>query len=92
MPYTTATLPNHIWRSMVEKAGYKLEDIPKTWDAYYDFFKGVQKKLTAQGMRHVYGLGFQLTTQGNDPNNLFNYFLIAYGGRDIVSRRQTAPR
>jgi multiple sugar transport system substrate-binding protein len=86
VPYTTATLPNHIWRSLVEKAGYKIEDIPKTWDAYYDFFKGVQKKLTAQGMRHVYGLGFQLTTQGNDPNNLFNYFLIAYGGQDIVSK------
>ncbi len=86
VPYTTATLPNHIWRSMVEKAGYKMEEIPKTWDAYYDFFKGVQKKLIAQGMRHVYGLGFQLTTQGNDPNNLFNYFLIAYGGQDIVSK------
>ena len=86
VPYTTATLPNHIWRSLVEKAGYKMEDIPKTWDAFYDFFKGVQKKLTAQGMRHVYGLGFQVTTQGNDPNNLFNYFLIAYGGQDIVSK------
>jgi len=86
VPYTTATLPNHIWRSLVEKAGYKIADIPKTWDAYYDFFKDVQKKLTAQGMRHVYGLGFQLTTQGNDPNNTFNYFLIAYGGQDIVGK------
>jgi multiple sugar transport system substrate-binding protein len=86
VPYTTATLPNHIWRSLVEKAGYKMEDMPKTWDAYYDFFKGVQKKLSAQGMRHVYGLGFQLTAQGNDPNNVFNYFLIAYGGQDIVSK------
>jgi multiple sugar transport system substrate-binding protein len=86
VPYTTATLPNHLWRSLVEKAGYKITDIPKTWDAYYDFFKGVQKNLTAKGMRHVYGLGFQLTTQGNDPNNLFNYFLIAYGGKDIVGR------
>ena len=86
VPYTTATLPNHIWRSLVEKAGYKMEDIPKTWDAYYDFFKGVQKKLRAQGMRHVYGLGFQVTTQGNDPNNFFNYFLIAYGGRTSSPR------
>ena len=86
VPYTTATLPNHIWRPLVEKAGYKMEDIPKTWDAYYNFFKGVQKKLRAQGMRHVYGLGFQVTTQGNDPNNLFNYFLIAYGGQDIVTK------
>ncbi|MGA8550895.1 MAG: ABC transporter substrate-binding protein [Stellaceae bacterium] len=86
VPYTTAVLPNHIWRSRVEQAGYKIEDMPKTWDAYYDFFKDVQKKLVAQGMRHVYGLGFQLTTQGNDPNNTFNYFLIAYGGQDIVSK------
>ena len=79
-------LPNHIWRPLVEKAGYKMEDIPKTWDAYYDFFKGVQKKLRAQGMRQVYGLGFQVTTQGNDPNAMFNYFLIAYGGQGIVTK------
>ena len=42
--YTTAVSPNHIWRPLVEKAGYKIEDIPKTWDAFYDFFKDVQKK------------------------------------------------
>jgi multiple sugar transport system substrate-binding protein len=86
VPYLTAALPNHIWRSLVEKAGYRIEDIPKTWDAYYDFFKDVQKKLRAQGTRNVYGLGFQLTTNGNDPNNTFNYFLIAYGGQGIVSK------
>jgi multiple sugar transport system substrate-binding protein len=85
VPLNQAVLPNHIWRSLVEKAGYKLEDIPKTWDAYYDFFKDVQKKLRAQGMRNVYGLGFQVTTQGNDPNALFCCFTIAYGGKDIVA-------
>ena len=85
-PYQTGALPNHVWRPLVEKAGYKMEDIPKTWDAYYDFFKDVQKKLRDQGMRHVYGLGFQVTTQGNDPNNFFNYFLIAYGGKGIVTK------
>src|SRR5438128_2100224 len=36
VPFTTAALPNHVWRSLVEKAGYKMDDIPKTWDAYYD--------------------------------------------------------
>jgi len=79
-------LPNHIWRSLVEKAGYKSEDIPKTWDAYYDFFKDVQKKLREQKMRNVYGLGFQVSSNGNDPNQLFNYFLIAYGGENIVGK------
>ncbi len=86
VPYTTAVLPNHVWRSLVEKAGYKITDIPKTWDAYYDFFKDVQKKLRDQDMRGLYGLGFQVTTNGVDPNNFFNYFLIAYGGNGIVSK------
>jgi multiple sugar transport system substrate-binding protein len=85
VPYTQGVLPNHVWRPLVEKAGYKMEDIPKTWDAYYDFFKEVQKKLRAQGERHAYGLGLNLGT-GGDPNNVFNYFLIAYGGPDFVTK------
>src|SRR5438876_12317932 len=54
VPYTVDVFTNHVWRPLVEKAGYKIEDIPKTWDAFYDFFKEVQKKLRAQGMRNVY--------------------------------------
>jgi len=86
VPFTGATLPFHIWNSLVEKAGYKLSDAPKTWDAFWDFFKPVQDKLRAQGMRGVYGLGLQVTSNGVDPNNTFHYFLIAYGGADIVTR------
>ena len=85
VPYTVGASMNHIWRPLVEKAGYSMEDLPKTWDAYYDLFKDVQKKLRAQGMRNVYGLGFQLNTTGNDSNARFNDFIIAYGGQDIVT-------
>jgi multiple sugar transport system substrate-binding protein len=85
VPYTVAALTNHIWRPLVEKAGYTLEDLPKTWDSFYDFFKEVQKKLRAQGERKVYAVGFQLNTTGNDSNALFNYFLIANGGQGIVT-------
>ena len=74
VPYTVGASMNHIWRPLVEKAGYSMEDLPKTWDAYYDFFKDVQKKLRAQGMRHVYAIGFQLNTTGNDSNARFNDF------------------
>jgi len=86
VPYTIDVFTNHIWRPLVEKAGYKIEDIPKTWDAFYDFFKGVQKKLREQGVRNVYALGFQLTTNGGDPNAFFDQWLIAYGGQNIVSK------
>src|SRR5438477_12578071 len=85
VPYTVAYQTNHIWRPLVEKAGYTMEDLPRTWDAFYDFFKEVQKKLRAQGERKVYGLGFQMNTTGNDCNALFDYFLIAYGGEGIVT-------
>ena len=86
VPYTQGGLVNHIWRPLVEKAGYQITDLPKTWDAYYDFFKEVQKKLRAQGARNVYAIGFQLNSTGNDSNALFNYFLTAYGGRNLVSK------
>jgi multiple sugar transport system substrate-binding protein len=86
VPYTVGASMNHIWRPLVEKAGYQMSDIPKTWDAYYDFFKDVQKKLRTRGMRHVYGLGFQMNTAGNDSNARSNDFLIAYGGQDIVTK------
>jgi multiple sugar transport system substrate-binding protein len=85
VPYTVGCQTNHIWQPLVEKAGYTMEDLPRTWDAFYDFFKEVQKKLRAQGMRHIYALGFQLNTTGNDSNSLFNSFLIANGGQDIVT-------
>jgi multiple sugar transport system substrate-binding protein len=85
-PYKTAVLPFHIWNSMVEKAGYKMSDAPKTWDAFWDFFKPMQKKLRDQGMRGTYALGLQPTTTGPaDGNNLFHHFLIAYGGNGIVT-------
>src|SRR5438874_7101147 len=35
VPYTLDVFTNHIWRPLVDKAGYKIEDIPKTWDAFY---------------------------------------------------------
>ena len=85
LPFTIDVFTNHIWRPLVEKAGYKIGDIPKTWDGFYDFFKNVQKKLREQGVRNVYAPGFQLTTNGGDPNAFFDQFLIAYGGQGVIT-------
>jgi multiple sugar transport system substrate-binding protein len=85
-PYKTTTLPFHIWNSLVEKAGLKVADAPKTWDAFWDYFKPVQTKLRSQGVRGVYSLGLQATTAGPaDGNSLFEYFLAAYGGLNIIT-------
>jgi multiple sugar transport system substrate-binding protein len=85
-PYKTSVVPFHIWNSLVEKAGYKMSDAPKTWDAFWDFFKPMQKILRDKGHRGLYALGLQPTTTGPaDGNNLFHHFLSAYGGNDIVT-------
>jgi multiple sugar transport system substrate-binding protein len=84
-PMKITGVPFHIWKSLVEKAGYKISDIPNTWDAFIDFFKPVQDKLRAQGLRNIYAYGYQLTANGGDPIATFNAFMIAYGGRDFVT-------
>jgi multiple sugar transport system substrate-binding protein len=87
IPYKTAVLPFHVWTPLVEKAGFKLADAPKTWDAFWDFFKPMQAKLRDSGMRNVYSMGLQCTTTGPaDGNNLFHHFLIANGGNGIVTK------
>jgi multiple sugar transport system substrate-binding protein len=85
VPLRITGWPFHIWRSLVEKAGYKIEDLPKTWDAYLDFFMPVQDKLRMQGMRKIYAYGYQLTANGVDPIATYNAFMIAYGGKGLVT-------
>ena len=86
-PIKLNATPYHVWNSLVEKAGYKLAEAPKTWDAFWDFFKPMQKKLRDQGMRGFYALGLQLTTVGpNDGNVLFHHFVMANGGGGIITK------
>jgi multiple sugar transport system substrate-binding protein len=86
VPIKQGCEPFHIWGDLVEKAGFKLSDAPKTWDAFWDFFKPMQKELRAKGQRKLYALGLQITTVGpNDGNGLFAHFLIANGGANMVT-------
>jgi multiple sugar transport system substrate-binding protein len=87
-PVKQGATPFHIWGDLVEKAGFKLSDAPKTWDAFWDFFRPVQTELRKKDRRYrkIYGCGLQITTVGpNDSTNLFNHFMIANGGKDIVT-------
>src|SRR6476660_5333250 len=85
VPLRITGWPFHIWRPLVEKAGYKISDLPDTWDAFLDFFMPVQDKLRADGMRNIYAYGYQLTANGVDPIATYNAFLIAYGGKGLVT-------
>jgi multiple sugar transport system substrate-binding protein len=85
VPQKISGWPFHIWKSLVEKGGAKMSDIPKTWDAFLDFFMPVQDNLRKQGLRNIYAYGYQLTANGVDPIATYNAFLIAYGGHGLVT-------
>ena len=83
VPIKCGTLMDQVWRPLVEEAGFSDKDMPKTQDAYYDFFQVVQDKLRSKG-RRIYGLGYSMATKEADSGNLFHAFLVAYGGAGIV--------
>jgi multiple sugar transport system substrate-binding protein len=86
VPIKQGATPIHYWNVLVEKAGFKASDMPNTWNEMWEFFKPVQTELRKQGMRKMYACGLQVTTVGpNDGNNLFSHFMIANGGKDIVT-------
>ncbi len=85
VPIKCATLMEEIWRPLLEDAGFSGDDIPKTQDAYFDFFQVVQDKLRSKGKR-IFGLGYSMATKEADSNNLFHSFLVAYGGAGIVTK------
>ncbi len=87
-PVKQGATPFHVWGDLVELAGFKMTDLPKTWDKYWEFFKPVQTELRKKGAKYrkMYGCGLQITTVGpNDSTNLFNHFMIANGGGGIVT-------
>jgi multiple sugar transport system substrate-binding protein len=85
IPHRMGVIPFHVWKSLLDKAGYKPADIPKTWDAFMDFFQLVQTKLRAQGMRNIYAYSFMISSVGFDVIGHFDHFMVAYGGKDLFT-------
>ncbi len=85
VPINCAIVPFHYWKSLVEKAGYKVSDVPKTFTKFLDFFKPMQTKLRPKGYRHLYSYGWEVSTVGDDPTNTFHAWLFAYGGQGLVT-------
>jgi multiple sugar transport system substrate-binding protein len=76
----------HVWKSLLERAGLGLEDIPKQWEPFWSFWcEKVQPALRkATGRDDVYGIGLPMSVTG-DTNNGFFQFVSAYEA-DYVTR------
>ncbi|HUB12171.1 MAG TPA: ABC transporter substrate-binding protein [Acetobacteraceae bacterium] len=85
-PHKTACIPIHVWGDLVKEAGYNMADAPKTWTAFWNWFKPMQAILRNKGHRGFYVYGMQITSTGPaDGNNFFYGQVLARGGQNFMT-------
>ncbi len=71
----------HVWKSLLEQAGIKVEDIPQNWDAFWAFWcDRVQPAVRkATGRDDFYGIGLPMSADAGDTATGLSQFRDAYG-------------
>ncbi len=78
----------HVWKSLLEQAGFTLADVPKEWDAFWSFWcDKVQPAVRrATGRDDLYGVGLSMAAlPAGDTDSNFLQFVAAYQA-DYVTR------
>ena len=77
----------HVWKSLLEQAGFTLEDIPKEWEAFWSFWcDQVQPAVRqATGRDDIWGVGLPMSVEPAIPRLQFFQFVAAYEA-DYVTR------
>jgi multiple sugar transport system substrate-binding protein len=81
LPVGQITHLTHVWTSLLEQAGFTLEDIPREWEAYWSFWcDEVQPAVRqATGRDDIWGVGLPMSIEAADTGNAWGQFQIAYG-------------
>jgi multiple sugar transport system substrate-binding protein len=87
LPIGRSTNHLHVWKSLLEQAGFALADIPKDWDAFWSFWcDQVQPAVRrATGRDDVWGIGLPMSAGADDTRTQFFQFVAAYQA-DYVTR------
>ena len=85
LPMGRTTYYVHVWRSLLEQAGFTLEDVPKEWRAFWSFWcDDVQPAVRrAMGRDDIWGVGLSMGA-GVDTGNGFFQFLAADGAEYVT--------
>ena len=80
----------HVWRSLLEEAGFKLEDVPKEWAAFWSFWcDDVQPALRrATGRDDIWGIGLPMSAAATDTADQLVQFQLAYGAPWLAPDRR----
>jgi multiple sugar transport system substrate-binding protein len=87
LPMGRTTNHVHVWKSLLEQAGFTLEDIPQKWNAFWSFWcDQVQPALRrAMGHDNLWGVARPVSVEAGDTTFQFFQFIDAYDA-DYVSR------
>ena len=92
VPINQLTIHIHYWRDLLKQVGRSQKDIPKDWDAFWEFWKQVQDDLQAQPKQNqkpkIYGLGFPYSVASADTYYIFEQILEAYNVQILDSKGQ----
>ena len=92
VPWKTAAVPFHIWKSLVEKSGHKVADIPKTWDAFLGFFQArARRPEEARDAQHLC-LGLSADRDRGRPDFPIQRLYDRLWRREIWSPRRISCR
>jgi multiple sugar transport system substrate-binding protein len=81
LPMGRTTNHLHVWKSLLETAGYKLADIPREWDAFWAFWCDTVQPAVRQatGRDDIYGIGLPMSADASDTVTGLDQFRDAYG-------------
>jgi multiple sugar transport system substrate-binding protein len=87
LPMGRVTNHVHVWKSLLEQAGFTLEDIPREWNAFWSFWcDEVQPAVRrATGRADIWGAGLAMSIEAGDTGNQFSQFVQAHEA-DWVTR------
>jgi multiple sugar transport system substrate-binding protein len=70
----------HVWKNLLERAGFTLADIPKEWEPFWSFWcDQVQPAVReALGREDIWGVGVSMGANSVDTANGFWQFVSAY--------------
>jgi multiple sugar transport system substrate-binding protein len=76
LPMGQITHLTHVWKSLLEEAGFTLEDIPRDWEAYWSFWCDEVQPAVRQalGRDDVWGVGLPMSAEAADTENAFGEF------------------
>jgi multiple sugar transport system substrate-binding protein len=86
LPVGRVTNHVHVWKSLLEQAGFTLDDIPKEWGAFWSFWCDQAQPAVrrASGRDDLWAVSLIMSGEASDTQYQFFQFLAAYDAHYVT--------